>query len=79
MKLAMVKIDRRLRERGDGAATMLLQIHDELIFEVHKDHLHEIAHLVRSEMENALPLSVPLEVTVKTGTNWYDVEAMPEV
>ncbi len=77
MKLAMVKIDRAL-EPSSGA-TMLLQIHDELIFEVRKDRLHDVAHLVRSEMENALPLSVPLEVTVKTGTNWYDVEAMPEV
>ncbi len=77
MKLAMVKIDRALE--SSEHATMLLQIHDELIFEVHKDHLHEIAHLVRSEMESALALSVPLEVTVKTGTNWYDVEAMSEV
>jgi DNA polymerase-1 len=77
MKLAMVKIDRALGE--STGATMLLQIHDELIFEVRKDRLHDVAHLVRSEMEKALLLSVPLEVTVKTGTNWYDVEAMPEV
>ncbi|MBV8637244.1 MAG: DNA polymerase I [Candidatus Eremiobacteraeota bacterium] len=76
MKLAMVKIDRALE--SSPYATMLLQIHDELIFEVHNDHLHEVAQLVRSEMENALALSVPLEVTVKTGTNWYDVEAMPD-
>lgn len=75
MKLAMVKIDRRLRERADGAATMLLQIHDELIFDVRRDALPEIAKLVRTEMEGALALSVPLEVTVKTGANWYDVEA----
>lgn len=77
MKLAMVKIDRLID--SSPFATMLLQIHDELIFEVHRDHLHEIAHLVRSEMEGALALSVPLEVTVKTGRNWYDVEAMNDV
>ncbi len=77
MKLAMVKIARSLHDaRLD--ATMLLQIHDELIFEVSRKDLHGLAHLVRTEMENAIALSVPLEVTVKTGSNWYDVEAMTE-
>ncbi len=78
MKLAMVKIDRALHDSSRDA-TMLLQIHDELIFEVHRDHLHDAAHLVRTEMEGAIALSVPLEVTVKTGSNWYDVEAMHDV
>jgi DNA polymerase I len=73
MKLAMVRIDRALEEsRVD--ATMLLQIHDELIFEVRKNQLTETAKLVRSHMENAIGLSVPLEVTLKSGRNWYDVE-----
>ena len=76
MKLAMVKIDRRLQELDGAKATMLLQIHDELIFDVRRDAVHEVANLVRSEMENALQLSVPLEVTLKTGANWYDVEAV---
>lgn len=76
MKLAMVKIDRAL-DREDAA--MLLQIHDELIFEVRRDRLHEVAHLVRREMEGALALAVPLEVTVKSGNNWFDVEAMANV
>jgi DNA polymerase-1 len=76
MKLAMVKIDRKLAERGSDDATMLLQIHDELIFDVRRDALTDIAKLVRTEMEGALQLSVPLEVTVKSGANWYDVEAM---
>jgi DNA polymerase-1 len=78
MKLAMVRIDRALAD-AKMDATMLLQIHDELIFEVRRDRLHDAAHLVRSEMEGALALSVPLEVTVKTGSNWYDVEAMSDV
>jgi DNA polymerase-1 len=73
MKLAMVRIDRALEEaRLD--ATMLLQIHDELIFEVRKNQLTETANLVRGHMENAIALSVPLEVTLKSGRNWYDVE-----
>ncbi len=75
MKLAMVRIDRKLRETKTEA-TMLLQIHDELIFEAPRAAIHEVAHLVRTEMENALALSVPLEVTLKTGQNWYDVETM---
>jgi len=73
MKLAMVKTDRAIRAAGFDA-TMLLQIHDELIFEVRRDALHDLANLVRREMEGALLLTVPLEVTVKSGSNWYDVE-----
>lgn len=78
MKLAMVRIDRRLREAG-MRTQMLLQIHDELIFEVPDGELATVSELVRSEMENALPdLSVPIEANVKTGTNWYDVAAPVE-
>jgi DNA polymerase-1 len=75
MKLAMVRIDRALAE-SKLEATMLLQIHDELIFEVRSGQRNEVANLVRSHMENALTLSVPLEVTVKAGRNWYDVEML---
>jgi DNA polymerase-1 len=75
MKLAMVRIDRAL-EAAAYDATMLLQIHDELIFEVKKTDLNRVAALVREHMENAIELSVPLEVTLKSGSNWYDVEAM---
>lgn len=77
MKLAMVRIDRALADSNTGAA-MLLQIHDELIFEVPSARLYEVADLVRDRMERAMTLSVPLEVTLKTGRNWYDVEAMLE-
>jgi len=70
-----VKIDRRLRSSAIDA-TMLLQIHDELIFEVAKADAKALAALVRDEMEHAIELTVPLEVTVKAGTNWYDVEAL---
>jgi DNA polymerase-1 len=77
MKLAMVKTDRAVRAAGLDA-TMLLQIHDELIFEVRRDQVQALANLVRREMEEALVLSVPLEVTVKSGANWYDVEMMAE-
>ena len=74
MKLAMVRIERALRER-DAQARMLLQIHDELIFEVERDALDEVAALVKREMENAMELSVPVEATLKAGRTWYDVES----
>ena len=73
MKLAMVRIDAALSE-ANLDAQMLLQIHDELIFEVAAAQLPDVAKLVRKEMESALELSVPIEVTLKSGSNWYDVE-----
>ena len=51
----------------------LLQIHDELIFEVQDSALHELAVLVKHEMENALQLRVPIAVSLKSGPNWYEV------
>ncbi|MBD5634930.1 MAG: DNA polymerase I, partial [Candidatus Eremiobacteraeota bacterium] len=77
MKLAMVRIDEVRRSRGLGAV-MLLQIHDELIFEVDSAHVGAVAAAVKFEMENAIVLSVPLEVTLKTGRTWYDVEPYAE-
>ena len=73
MKLAMVRIDAALTE-ANLDAQMLLQIHDELIFEVATAQLPDVAKVVRKEMESALELSVPIEVTLKAGSNWYDVE-----
>jgi DNA polymerase I len=78
MKLAMVRIDGGLA-RDDLDARMLLQIHDELIFEVHRRQLHEVAELVRTQMESVVDLSVPLVVTIKVGANWYDVEQTNDV
>jgi DNA polymerase-1 len=75
MKLAMVRVDRALAaERLDAA--MLLQIHDELILEVEAGSIERVAALVKREMETALALDVPLEVSLKTGRTWYDVEPL---
>jgi DNA polymerase-1 len=74
MKLAMVRLDRRLNGAGLDAV-MLLQIHDELIFEVALRDLDAVGRVVKHEMEHALELSVPVEATLKTGKNWYDVES----
>jgi len=73
IKQAMIAIHRRLR-REALAAKMLLQIHDELVFEVPPDELDRLATLVREEMSSVQILSVPLKVDVKTGRNWAETE-----
>jgi DNA polymerase-1 len=52
------------------AATMILQVHDELILEVRRDAAKDAAALLKKEMEGVYPLSVPLEVGAATGNNW---------
>jgi DNA polymerase-1 len=74
IKLAMLAVHRRLR-RERLAARMLLQIHDELVFEVPSDQLDYLAKLVTEEMVNAATLRVPLKVDVQTGPNWADVQS----
>jgi DNA polymerase-1 len=75
IKMAMIKIDRRLREQG-LQSRMLLQIHDELVFEAPADEIPTLAALVRHEMITALDLTVPLKVDLAAGLNWLDVEAV---
>jgi DNA polymerase-1 len=74
MKLAMVRIDRQLARYG-ADAVMILQIHDELIFDVARSVLTPVAATIKYEMEHAQELSVPLEATLKSGANWYEVES----
>jgi len=69
IKQAMLAIDRRLREEMPGEL-LLLQVHDELLFEVDEDRADDVAALAREEMTGALELSVPLVVDVGVGTNW---------
>ena len=51
---------------------MLLQVHDELVFDIYKHELEELKSLIKSEMENAYQLLVPLEVELGTGKNWLE-------
>jgi DNA polymerase-1 len=69
IKVAMVNIDRRLRMEK-LQARMLLQVHDELVFEAPEAEQEEVASLVRHEMENAVDLDLPLHVDMGTGKNW---------
>jgi DNA polymerase-1 len=72
IKLAMVRIHRALHEE-QVPAEMILQVHDELVFEVAREDLDRLARLVRPIMEQALPLSVPLEADLAWGPNWQDL------
>jgi DNA polymerase-1 len=73
MKIAMVRVDEALRARS-LRSRMLLQVHDELVFETDEDELPELATLVKETMESALPLDVPLEVDLKVGANWEQMD-----
>src|SRR5687767_680135 len=74
IKIAMIKIDHLLREHG-LAAKMLLQVHDELVFESPAEELDTLQALVRDQMENAAELSVPLVVDIGIGKNWLETKS----
>ncbi len=71
IKLAMIRIDQILSE-SDLSARMLLQVHDELLFEVKEDELDALREIVVAEMEGAMELAVPLTVDVGVGKSWYE-------
>jgi DNA polymerase-1 len=73
IKLAMIRIDRRLAKEK-LQSRMTLQVHDELVFDVPKDEVDAVTDLVRHEMEHVLELSVPLVADVGVGANWRDLE-----
>ena len=71
IKMAMLAVDRAIRDR-DLKSRMLLQVHDELIFEVAPGEFEALRDLVRAEMAAAAGLRVPLEVSVGSGASWWD-------
>jgi DNA polymerase-1 len=71
MKIAMVRADHEIHERG-LATRMILTVHDELMFDVPKSELDEATALVRSCMEGAMQLRVPLKVETGVGANWLE-------
>ncbi|MFT7900086.1 DNA polymerase I [Tenacibaculum ascidiaceicola] len=71
IKLAMINIYKRF-EQGNFKSKMLLQVHDELVFDAHKDELDIIKPIIKQEMENAFKMSVPLDVEIDTGANWLE-------
>jgi DNA polymerase-1 len=71
IKLAMLEIDREVRQRG-LSSRMILQVHDELLFDVRRDELEEMKELVRTAMESAIEMSVPLKVDMGVGESWFE-------
>lgn len=75
MKRAMMAVRKALAE-SDLTAKMILQVHDELVFECPVSEVEPLARLVKREMEGAMQLDVPLKVEVKTGPDWYSVQKL---
>ena len=73
IKVAMIEMDREMRKRR-LKSRMLLQVHDDLLFEVPEDELEEMNQLVPEIMSTALELDVPLKVDMKAGANWGEME-----
>jgi DNA polymerase-1 len=71
IKVAMLAVDREIR-RGGLRSRMLLQVHDELLFEVAPGELGQLTELVRSAMCGAFDLTIPLDVSVGTGRSWAE-------
>jgi DNA polymerase-1 len=71
IKIAMINIHKRLKA-GNYKTKMLLQVHDELVFDVHKSELEEMKTLIKTEMENAYILEVPLDVDLGIGQDWLE-------
>ena len=74
IKVAMVRIFRRLNGKGLSAA-MIMQVHDELVFEAPVPEREVVIALVREEMEGVLKLRVPLRVEIAAGKNWDEAHA----
>ena len=73
LKMAMIELDREMRDR-QFKANLLLQVHDELIFEVPQDELESLQSLVEEVMENAVSLKVPLRADSNVGDNWFEAK-----
>ena len=71
IKIAMRRVQDALQERA-LKTRMLLQVHDELVFDMHKDEADVAMPLIEEAMKNALPMSVPIVVEMGTGSNWLE-------
>jgi DNA polymerase-1 len=75
IKIAMIGVHRRLKQT-EIAAKILLQIHDELVFEVAPNDIEKLSTIVREEMSNAVKLDVPLNIDIKVGKNWASCDVV---
>jgi DNA polymerase-1 len=75
IKLAMLELHRAIGQKG-LKARMVLQVHDELVFEAPQEETAQLRQLAKEKMEGALKLSVPLKVDIKQGKNWLEMEEL---
>ena len=73
MKIAMIGVERRLKEEH-LKSRLVLQVHDELLIEAYETEVEEVKKILEEEMEHAADLRVPLEIDMHTGTNWYEAK-----
>jgi len=85
MKLAMINLHKKLVKEGltpqfigGGEVKMMLQVHDELVFEVKDELVTQVAKLIKHEMENVYTLRVPIEVEIETGQNWGELKPITQ-
>lgn len=72
IKVAMINIHKRMQQVGNLQSKMILQVHDELLFDVHKSEVETMKQLVKEEMEKAMPLNVPVIAEAGVGDNWLE-------
>ncbi len=75
IKIAMIRIQHALEEKR-LKARMILQVHDELVFEVAVEELEQVKRLTKALMEGVAELDVPIKIEMKVGKNWYEAETM---
>ena len=73
IKIAMVKVHHAL-ETGGYRSRLILQVHDELLIETHRDEIEAVTKILKEHMEQAVALSVPLDVDIHMGDNWLDAK-----
>jgi len=73
IKMAMIAINRKIKEK-QMESSLIIQVHDELVFEVLDAEVETLSSLVKSEMENVVKLGVPLKVSMAVGESWYDAK-----
>lgn len=73
IKVAMVNVYRELKEKN-MKSKLILQVHDELIIETHKNEIQDVKRILKDLMEGSIKLTVPLKVEMKSGDNWYDTK-----
>ena len=71
MKIAMIGVNRALKEKN-LKSRIVIQVHDELLVETHKDEIEIVKAILEEEMSSAAKLDVPLEIDMNEGANWYE-------